>query len=114
MAVTLVPLVLIPQIVLAGLIAPLEGFTKLLGQTAVTSYWAFHGLRAMLPEELLEFPPANDHTAWGSLLMVVLHGLGFAIAAVLVLWLQNSRENLYERALSKLEQGKSHLLRSRG
>ena len=113
MAVTLVPLVLIPQIVLAGLIAPLDGFTKLLGQAAVTSYWAFHGLQAMLPEELSDNLPTNDHSAWFCLLVVSLHGLAFAVATVLVLWLQNSRENLYERALTKLAQGKSHLLSRR-
>jgi len=49
-AATIVPLALIPQVVLAGAIAPLEGLAKALAICLIPNYWAFDSLKATLPE----------------------------------------------------------------
>lgn len=51
-AVTMVPLALIPQIIFAGLIAPLSVSTRLLSQAGISAYWAYQGLLRSLPSEL--------------------------------------------------------------
>ena len=51
-AVTMVPLALIPQIIFAGLIAPLSDSTRILSQGAISAYWAYQGLLGSLPHEL--------------------------------------------------------------
>ena len=53
-ALTLVPLVLIPQIALSDVFVPLEGFSRRLGQAFVTNYWIYGALRGTLPIKLLE------------------------------------------------------------
>ena len=50
-AVTMVPLALIPQIIFAGLIAPLSVSTRLLSQGCISAYWAYQGLLGSLPSE---------------------------------------------------------------
>ena len=39
MAITLIPMAVIPQIILSGQIAPLEGLSKVLGLIGVSTYW---------------------------------------------------------------------------
>jgi len=51
-AVTIVPLVLIPNILLAGAFARLEGFTYFLARLGISSYWARQFLVVTLPENL--------------------------------------------------------------
>lgn len=53
-ALTLVPLVLIPQIALSDVFVPLEGFSRWLGQGLVANYWIYGALRGTLPIELVE------------------------------------------------------------
>ena len=53
-ALTLVPLVLIPQIALSDVFVPLEGFSRWLGQGLVANYWIYGALRGTLPDELVE------------------------------------------------------------
>src|SRR5262249_10888255 len=52
MAVTLVPIAVIPQIVLSGSIAPVKGVAKWIAYVLVTTYWGKRGLDALLPEDL--------------------------------------------------------------
>src|SRR5262249_54872739 len=49
-AIALVPIILMPQIILGGFIAPLDNaVARLLAQVFVTNYWGFRGLRTLLP-----------------------------------------------------------------
>jgi ABC-type multidrug transport system ATPase subunit len=50
LAVTIVPIFLIPQIIFAGLIAPLFHGTERFSQICVTSYWSYQGLLRTLDE----------------------------------------------------------------
>lgn len=53
-ALTLVPLVLIPQIILSDVFVQLEGIPRWLGRTFVSNYWAYGMLRGTLTDELIE------------------------------------------------------------
>ncbi|MCA9122103.1 MAG: ATP-binding cassette domain-containing protein [Planctomycetaceae bacterium] len=48
LAATVVPMVLIPQIILAGLIAPLQNYTREFSQLCIPTYWGFQGLLTTL------------------------------------------------------------------
>jgi ABC-type multidrug transport system ATPase subunit len=85
MAVTVVPIVLIPQIALAGVVAPVEGFGKFLSQVFITSYWGYRNLATLLPQNLTEVLKSNDWSTAGAYTMILLHLLVFAGAALAVL-----------------------------
>ena len=52
MAVTIIPIVLIPQVIFAGMIAPLEGAAKWLARLLVANYWAYDALKTTLPDSM--------------------------------------------------------------
>ena len=52
MAVTIVPIVLIPQIVFAGMLGPLKGAAAAFGKGLIANYWT---LRGALPEWMAEY-----------------------------------------------------------
>lgn len=52
MAVTIVPMVLIPQVIFAGGIGPLEGAAETVAELLISNYWTFEALRATLPDAL--------------------------------------------------------------
>lgn len=54
LAATVVPLALIPQIILAGLIAPLSNYTQGFSQVCIPAYWSFQGLLTSLEDPLPE------------------------------------------------------------
>ena len=72
-AVSIIPAVLIPQIILAGVIAPVEGFAKILARLFITGYWGYQGLAALLPSDLLELLPTDGYSAFGAFSVVILH-----------------------------------------
>jgi ABC-type multidrug transport system ATPase subunit len=88
-AVALVPIAVMPQIILAGVIAPLSGLPEGLAKGFITVHWAEQALEALLPDRdltLLHRSPA----AYGvSLAAVVVHLVLFASATFLLLWLQS-------------------------
>jgi ABC transport system ATP-binding/permease protein len=49
----LVPVAVIPQIILAGVIAPLTGVGKLLGYGLITCFWGRRALEGLLPESTM-------------------------------------------------------------
>jgi ABC transport system ATP-binding/permease protein len=49
-ATALVPVAVIPQIILAGVIAPLSGVPEVLAKGLTSAYWGQEGLAALLPE----------------------------------------------------------------
>ncbi len=51
-ALTAVPICLIPQIILAGLIAPLTNYTREFSQIFISSYWSYQGLIGTLDDQL--------------------------------------------------------------
>ena len=54
MAITLIPMAVIPQIVLSGTIAPLDGWSRTLAQWLVSTYWGKRSLDACLPEDIAQ------------------------------------------------------------
>lgn len=92
MAVTLVPIALIPQIALAGVVAPLEGVAKLLAQVGVTAYWANNGLQAGLPESLLMLGIIQKSSVTEAMVILACHGIAFGATTLVVLNLQGRAE----------------------
>ena len=85
-ATTLVPLALIPQIVLAGMIVPnMPDFADHIARAVVSGYWAFKGMKSALA-------PAADTQTWLSAFGVLsLHALAFFSAACLVMARRDQR-----------------------
>ena len=54
LAATIVPMILIPQIILAGLIAPLLNYTRELSEICIPAYWAFQGMLTTLDTSVQE------------------------------------------------------------
>lgn len=95
-ATTLVPIVLIPQIVMAGVIAPIDGIAETIGQIFVAGYWIVQGL---VDQELrfamdsgriqLLYP---DQGQWLRALLVLLAHFAFYLqVAILILTVRDSR-----------------------
>ncbi|MFO0961038.1 MAG: FHA domain-containing protein [Isosphaeraceae bacterium] len=84
MATALVPIAVIPQIVLAGVIAPLNGLSHWLAKGLITSYWGQQAMERLLPEvdqALLNREPQ----AWtGPLLAVAIQAAAMALGAFVV------------------------------
>jgi ABC transport system ATP-binding/permease protein len=85
-AVALVPIAIIPQIILAGVIAPLHRLGKLLADGLITARWAARALEALLPEGTLVQGEQVSYR-W-QVAMVTVHVLVFAAATLVVLWHQ--------------------------
>ncbi len=86
-AVALVPLIVMPQIILAGVIAPLSGVAKVLAQFAITVYWAEQSLQGLLPLDQQKMLRLDD-TKYGFPLGVVFaHACGFLVATLIMLCL---------------------------
>ncbi len=100
MAITLIPVAIIPQIILSSMIAPVKGLSKTLAQWFITVYWGNRGLDALLPEDLAKalYPPLEQGSARGALLVVAAHACVFVVAALAVLYWQGWRA----RGLSNL------------
>jgi ABC transport system ATP-binding/permease protein len=85
MAITLVPIVVIPQILLAGVIAPLSGFAKAIAIGCITVYWGTKAFDALLPEETILSLNIAESSFDSSLVVLVLHAIAFVLAARVVL-----------------------------
>ena len=83
MAITLIPMAVIPQIILSGAISPLEGLSKALALVGISTYWGKRGLDACLPEEVAKavLPSALERHSRGVAVLVLL-GHAFACIAV--------------------------------
>ena len=92
MAITLIPMVIIPQIILSGTIAPLSGFGKALASFGVTTYWGKRGLDDLLPNDIGEYARAGKIAEDGSfalpLAILALHSLAFVLATMTVMTLR--------------------------
>jgi hypothetical protein len=97
-AVTMVPIALIPQIVLAGLIAPLLHYTRQCAQLCISAYWSYQGLLlsldAPLQKRLRVAETLDLNSNWSTsvaCLVLVVHILAFSSVAWLVLQLGDAR-----------------------
>jgi hypothetical protein len=90
-AVAIVPAVLLPQIILADVIAPVEGFAKLLAQLFISTYWGYRSLAASLPEDISEVLGADDWSVPAAVVVLLFHLAVFVAAAIGVLMLCDRR-----------------------
>ncbi len=81
-AVGMVPAALLPQIILAGVIAPVEGLAKLLAQVFISAYWGYWGLATVLPEDICTILGGEDWSTTGAFCVLVLHFCVLVAAAV--------------------------------
>ena len=77
-ATALVPIAVIPQIILAGVIAPLSGIAQALAKGLVTVYWGREGLERLLPRADLSLIGRGDDDWSIPLLLTLAH---FMVAA---------------------------------
>jgi ABC-type multidrug transport system ATPase subunit/pSer/pThr/pTyr-binding forkhead associated (FHA) protein len=112
MAITLIPVAIIPQIILSGMIAPVKGLSQALARSLITVYWGNRGLDALLPADLAEaaFPPLEQGSVAGAFLVVCAHACVFVLAALVVLFWQGWRarglSNLIRRVKAARSRGR--------
>lgn len=91
-AVSLIPVAVIPQVILSAGIAPLSGVAKLLAKLTITTYWGKRALDGLLPTDLADAAEAAElaepEAFVGSLVVILLHMLIFVVAAMVVITLQ--------------------------
>jgi len=85
-AVAMVPTVILPQFILAGTVAPLNGLSKVLAQSISTVYWAGETLQGLRPLADLKLIGKELPNFYRSLTVVVAHTVVFASVAVFMLW----------------------------
>lgn len=96
-ATAMVPVAVIPQIILAGVIAPLSGLGKLLGYVAITCFWGRRGLEALLPDETIKMLDRDDVAALPQLMVVGLHAAIIIGTTMTLLWYQARLEKMMIR-----------------
>jgi ABC-type multidrug transport system permease subunit len=88
-AVALVPMAVIPQIILAGVIAPVTGIAKLLARSLVTVYWAQQALDSLLPDKEQKFLSLDPPDCAFSLTGIAAH-LGICVVVTFTfLWMRD-------------------------
>ena len=93
MAVTLVPVAIIPQVILAGAIWTVDGLAELLSSLFISCYWGYGNLMATLPDSVR----AADFSDWSylwSATLVLFHVALLMVAANLVLYAVDKRLSL--------------------
>lgn len=98
-AATVVPMVLIPQIVLAGAIVKVEKFAALVAKAFVTTYWGYGGIVCSLDKYAKDVNHDADWSGFGAWVMVALHGSLFVVGGVAALLGRDGRNNVYGRAI---------------
>jgi len=99
-AVNLIPLALIPQIILSGLIAkPLEGFALTVSKTFVTCYWGYQAMISIIPTHILaDFAIPQEKTI-EIIFILLFHIIIYTIVALTGMYLQERRDIVFIRAL---------------
>jgi ABC-type multidrug transport system ATPase subunit len=106
-AASLIPIALIPQIILAGAIIELKDIAERLAKGLITCYWGNRGLRALLPENVLDHAPQVDrYPPWKSYGVVVIHMAVFIVVGVVVLVWQDRRARRTSGGARLLRKGK--------
>jgi hypothetical protein len=94
LAITLIPVAILPQIILSGVIAPLKDLSKTLAQTLITAYWGNRGLDALLTADQAKAAGVDHGELLSALLVVLCHASLFILAALVVLFWQGRRGRL--------------------
>ena len=85
MATALVPVVVIPQIILAGVVAPLSGLAKWLAKGLISVHWAQEALERMLPADDLSLLNRKSESWFFPFCVVLIHLIVSAGLTVVVL-----------------------------
>lgn len=84
-AVSLIPMCLIPQIILADALVRLNGFAEWLGRLFTSAYWGQRALIAQIPEETAELAGHDPMAGWQALCVLGVHFGVFLLATWAVL-----------------------------
>ena len=84
-ATALVPIAVIPQIILAGLVAPLTGAIKVIAKVMITVYWGQQAIERLLPEDDLTLMGREKDQWILALAFIGLHALVATVATFLIL-----------------------------
>jgi hypothetical protein len=84
----------IPQIILAGVIAPLDGLSKVLALSGITTYWGKRGLDGCLPEKVAQAVRLEQNSTTAAVFVLLAHAAAGVIAALLLLHLSTMRRKL--------------------
>jgi hypothetical protein len=103
MAITLIPVAILPQIILSGVIAPLKGLSKPLAQTLITAYWGNRGLDALLTADQARAAGVEHGTLLSALLVVLSHASLFILTALVVLFWQGGRARFLASMLPRVK-----------
>jgi ABC-type multidrug transport system permease subunit len=85
-ATALVPIAVIPQIILAGVVAPLSGLVRILAKGFIAVHWAQQALERLLPESERAFLGRQEEAFWGPWTIVLAQAAVAAAATLIVLW----------------------------
>jgi ABC-2 type transporter len=85
-AMALVPIAVIPQIILAGVVAPLNGLVRFLARGFITVYWAQEALEQLLPDADLTILGQQKETFLRPWTIVLAQAAVGAAATFFVLW----------------------------
>lgn len=103
MAITLIPVAILPQIILSGVIAPLKGLSKSLAQTLITAYWGNRGLDVLLTADQARAAGVERGTLVSALLVVLSHTGVFVVAALAILIWHGRRARLLADLLKRVQ-----------
>jgi hypothetical protein len=101
-AVTTIPLALIPQIILAGVVAPLKGVSEFLARLFVTVYWGNRGISALLPETVARTANVEQLSMTESALVLLLHAGLLAAFTLVLLSLQARHDRRLGKAFARM------------
>lgn len=100
MAVTLVPVAIIPQVILAGLIWPIDGFAEFLSNLFISCYWGYGNLMGTLPDGIAE---TAGYGEWSFLSagIIIMHTVLLVAAANAFLYAADKRLSLKGTGIDK-------------
>jgi ABC-type multidrug transport system ATPase subunit len=86
-ATALVPIAIIPQIILAGLVAPLKGVVRVFARTLITVYWGQQAIERLLPEADRTLIGREKADWLPAVAVILLHALAAALGTIVILHL---------------------------
>jgi ABC-2 type transport system permease protein len=99
-AVNLIPLALIPQIILSGLIAaPLKGIALTISKLFVTCYWGYQAMISVIPDKIASDAGISQENTIEILFILLFHIIGYTIIALTGMYIQERRDIVFIRAL---------------
>jgi len=108
LAATIVPISLIPQIIFAGLIAPLQHYTREFAQVFISAYWGYQGLIGHLDTPIADRLRDADYLDLSTEFslpivcgVLAAHVIVFALLAIGALYARDVKENRLLRLLRR-------------